>query len=368
MLKAPARVMFLYWGRRGLTRFVYELATAATARPWIDASFSVSRENERFGDFSGFGNRLVPVDTFVTNAGVLGRSWRILSLRRQLAHEVETRRIETVIELMPHVWSSLVIPAIKAKGVRYALLVHDAEPHPGDYRSFSIAGLVKRSIAQADVVLTLSNAVADRLVTAGQVPRERHFTLFHPDLDFGGTMMRRAPRDGEPFRLAFLGRIMPYKGLPVLLDAIEALRAEGIPVSVGVFGEGHLGDSAHRLEAVGAEVMNRWLTEAEIGGVLRRYHALVLSHIEASQSGVVATALGAGLPVVATPVGGLIEQIEDGITGILAARADAYALKDAINRLILDPPLYEMICRHITVSKDDRSMSRFVEDCVSHVI
>jgi hypothetical protein len=83
------------------------------------------------------------------------------------------------------------------------------------------------------------------------------------------------------------------------------LRAEGVPVSVGVFGEGALVESAARLDAMGAEVVNRWLTEPEIGTILQRYQALVLSHIEASQSDVAATAFGAGLPVIATPDGPL---------------------------------------------------------------
>ena len=87
-----------------------------------------------------------------------------------------------------------------------------------------------------------------------------------------------------------------------------------------------------------------------------------------SQSGVAATALGAGLPVVATPVGGLIEQIKDGQTGILAARADAPALAQAIKRLLLDPPLYRAICENIQQTGDERSMRRFVENCVSHAL
>ncbi len=368
VLEATARVMFLYWGRRGLTRFVIELAHAAVASTRIDASVSVSRQNEGFTDFGELGSRLVPVDTFATNAGVLGQSWRIPLLRGLLAREVTDRRVEAVIELMPHVWSSFVLPVVKEIGVRYATIVHDAETHPGDYRSFSIARLVKRSTAQADVVITLSEAVAARLVATGQVPRKRVFTLFHPDLDFGRSRTRSFPRDGEPFRLAFLGRILPYKGLPLFLEALQLLRDEGIPVSAGVFGEGDLGDSTERLEAMGAEVVNRWLTEAEIGDVLKRYHAIVLSHIEASQSGVAATALGAGIPVVATPVGGLIEQVQDGVTGVLATRVDAYALKQAAMRLILNPQLYRVICGNIVATKEDRSMARFVEDCVRQAL
>ena len=117
-----------------------------------------------------------------------------------------------------------------------------------------------------------------------------------------------------------------------------------------------------------AEVVNRWLSNAEIAAVLPRYHAMVLAHTEASQSGIAATALGAGLPVIATPVGGLIEQIQDGQTGCLATRATAPALAEAAKRLLLDPVLYRAICNNIVQTRGERSMARFVEDCVSHCL
>jgi glycosyltransferase involved in cell wall biosynthesis len=257
---------------------------------------------------------------------------------------------------------------IKPRGVRYASIIHDADIHPGDYRSASIRYLTGRTISQADAVLTLSDAVSRRLAATRRVPEKKLFTLFHPDLDYGATQMRVAPRTGEPIRLAFLGRIMPYKGLPLFLDTVERLRGEGVPIEVGVFGEGALGDSARRLEAVGAEIVNRWLTEQEIAAILARYHILVLSHIEASQSGVAATAFGAGLPVVATPVGGLVEQIKDGINGILAARVDAPALGDAIKRLRSDPALFEEISRNILTSGRERSMGRFVQKSIEYAL
>ncbi|MBR0843877.1 glycosyltransferase family 4 protein [Bradyrhizobium liaoningense] len=361
-------VMFVYWGRRGLSRFVIEAAREAVANPAIDLTISVSRQNESFSAFAEFGSRLVPVDTFSTNLGALGQAWRIPLLRQRIAREIGIRHIEAVIEFLPHVWSSFVFPTIRSGGVRYAPIIHDAETHPGDYRSFSAQRLIDRSMAQADVVLTLSEAVAGRLAASGSVPRAKLVSLFHPDLDFGVRDACPAPRAGDPIRLAFLGRIMPYKGLPLFLDAIDLLRAEGVPVSVGVFGEGALGESAPRLASMGAEVINRWLTEQEIGAILPRYHALVLSHIEASQSGVAATAFGAGLPVVATPAGGLLEQVQDGINGVIATHVGASELRDAVKRLLLDEELFDIVCRNIAASRGRRSMPRFVNECVSHAL
>ncbi|MEW6640321.1 MAG: glycosyltransferase [Pseudomonadota bacterium] len=358
------RVLFTYWGRRGLSRFALDVAKAALAKPGLAASVSVSRQNESFAAFAELGEAVVPVDTFSSNIGALSQGWRIPIIRRQLQRHIAEHRPAAVIELMPHVWSSFVAPAFKAADVRYATIVHDAISHPGDHRSSSIERLTRRTLRQADLILTLSSAVAGRIAAAEQGPHGRIATLFHPDLDFGGRRTLEPPRPGAQLRLAFFGRIMRYKGLPLFLDMVEMLRADGLAVEVGVFGEGKLGASAARLEAMGAEVVNRWLTEAEIAERLSRFHAVVLSHTEASQSGVAAAAFGAGLPVIATPVGGIIEQVQDGVTGVLAARVDAAALAEAARRLALDPALYRIVCRNIAALKGDRSMAGFVDRCV----
>jgi glycosyltransferase involved in cell wall biosynthesis len=359
------RVLFMYWGRRGLTQFVLELARVALADPTLVAAISVSRQNDSFSEFEAFGAAIAPVDTFATNLGALARPWRILGVRRMIADIVVRKRIEVVIDLMPHVWSSFAASAVRAAGARYVVVVHDADAHPGDHRTWSVKLLLDRAVAKADRVFTLSAAVARRLIERRLVSEGRISTLFHPDVSHGASRLRSPPGQGEPMRLFFLGRIMPYKGLGLFLDAVGLLRADGVSVEVGVFGEGDLGPFRARLRDSGAEVINRWLSPQEISEVLARCHAVVLSHTEASQSGVAAMALAAGAPVVATPVGGLVEQVQDGITGTIAGSVDAPALAAAVKRLLLDPVLYKSVCTNIAQSAGQRSMTRFVRDCVA---
>jgi glycosyltransferase involved in cell wall biosynthesis len=363
--RKPVRVLFLYWGRRGLTQFALELARTTLFTPEISASISVSRQNERFHEFEEFGTALFPVDTFASNSGMLLAAWRIPLLRSRLRDRLRADRTEVIIELMPHVWSPFVLSVARAEGVRYVTLVHDAEEHPGDYRTNLAKRLLDTPMHRADTVQTLSTAVSARLVESKRLPRNKVQTLFHPDLHYGESAVRRAPQPDEPFRLLWMGRIMAYKGLTLFLDTVDLLRGEGHNVEVGIFGEGTLGTCADRLSAIGAEVINRWLSEAEIAAVLPRFHAMVLSHTEASQSGIAAIAFGAGLPVVATPVGGLVEQISVEGTGVLAAGVDASGLADAVRRLMLDRDLYSEICQRIATSRDRRSMLRFISESIS---
>ena len=174
------------------------------------------------------------------------------------------------------------------------------------------------------------------------VPRDRLATLFLPDLHYGPPAVREPLRQGEPLRLAFFGRIMPYKGLLMFVETMERLRAAGVNVQVGVFGEGALGTCAGRLKRLGAKVVNRWLGDEEVGRILSGYHALVLSHIEASQSAVVATAFGLGLPVVATRSADWASRSPT-VKRASRRTGDAQALAEAVMRL-LDPDMYS---RHL---------------------
>jgi glycosyltransferase involved in cell wall biosynthesis len=364
------RVMFVYWGRRGLTELTHAIAETALADPRYRTTISVSRQNDNFATFETFGPALFAVDTFASNIGALTEAWRIRHLRRQLVERLRADRTDAVIELMPHVWSSLVMPAAQAAGTRYISIVHDANPHPGDYRTRVVNCLLDRSRVQADRLITLSDHVTAGVVASNPGLKAKTVSLFLPDIAYQGasaaTTRLPPPAPGEPLRLLWLGRILPYKGLPLFLDAVEALRRDGTAVRIGIFGEGALGPCRARLDALGdqAEVVNRWITEAEIADALTRYHVVVLSHTEASQSAVAATALGAGLPIATTPVGGLVEQIEDGVTGVIAARVDGEALADAIKRL-RDPKLFRAIGEHIVRRRETRSIARFVDEIIT---
>jgi len=245
-------------------------------------------------------------------------------------------------------------------------VVHDAIPHPGDLRSL-IASLATPTFSASDLVITLSAHVANRLKAKGLVRAGGVRQLFLPEVRLRAAEPPTFPVVAEPLRILFLGRILPYKGLDLLIDAVKRLRREGIALHLGVFGEGPLGRSGERLRTLGAEVVNRWLAADEMARVLARYHAVVLSHTEASQSGVASLALGHGLPVVATPVGGLLEQIDHGVTGIIAERVDAAALAVAISHLAQDPTCYANLVAGIRRSQEGRSTGTFLEGLARHV-
>jgi len=367
----PLPIAFLYWGRRGaMPRFSLDLAQAAAARPDIALHVSISYQNDLFARYVSLGDRLLPIDTFASASGVVRTlpaiPRRIGDIRRQL----QERGVRVVVVLMPHLWTPLLAPLLKQDGIAYIVVAHDVAAHAGDITDIAYRWLL-RDLRHADRILTLTRAVTDALVASGRASAQRIDTLFHPDFNYGGVpgLLRggRSAGVGEEAQLRVLlfGRILRYKGLPLFVEALELLARRGLPVAAGVFGAGDLGAWGDRLRALGVEVVNRWIDEDEVASILARYDVMVLSHTSASQSGVIAAAFGAGMPVVATPVGGLSEQVECGKTGLLARRVDAEALADAIGRLVEDRGMLRSITDEIERRRAERSMTAFVDRIVA---
>src|SRR5262245_47841235 len=184
-------LIFLYLGRRGLSRFALELAQAVAEMPDFRATFCISRQNEIYREFARAGCRLLPADTFETAGGAISKGYRARTLYRNVLGELRQQRSAGVVTLMPHIWTPLVAPSIRRHGFRYLTIIHDARRHPGDPTGL-INGWALRDTLSADPVVTLSRTVTEQLSATGTVPRDRLATLFHPDLKFDAGEIGRA--------------------------------------------------------------------------------------------------------------------------------------------------------------------------------
>jgi glycosyltransferase involved in cell wall biosynthesis len=281
--------------------------------------------------------------------------------RRELSDVIDRIRPAAVINLMPHVWSPLLARTVKRKGCRFISVIHDAVPHPGDNTAYLTRWLL-RDVHAADRIVTLSDAVSSALLEQERATPDRITTLFHPDLRFASSGAVRTRSEGDPLRVLFFGRIMAYKGLEVYAEAIAKLRASGLAVEPGVAGSGRIpAETRELLHRLGAEVENSWIPNERITSILDRYDSVVCAHLEASQSGVAATAFGHAMPVVALPTGGIVEQVKNNETGILASCVTPSALADAIAQLAGTPGLYDSISRNLASTAPRRSMSHFLD-------
>lgn len=178
---------------------------------------------------------------------------------------------------------------------------------------------------RADVVLADSQAAADRLGRLGDRAQVTGCPI-EPD---------PAPVDppwspGERPVVGYVGRIEPRKGV---LDLVRA--APLIDARVVVVGDDPYATDPRYLAAVDAapEVERHGWVEGA-AGLMRHLDVLVLPSRAEPFGTVLAEAMNAGTPVVATRVGGLEEVVHDGVTGRLVAPGDPEALAAAVNEVL----------------------------------
>jgi glycosyltransferase involved in cell wall biosynthesis len=141
-------------------------------------------------------------------------------------------------------------------------------------------------------------------------------------------------------RLAlFLGLIRPYKGVDLLLEAVAQL-PEDSDWLVLVAGE-PWGDFGRTLpeRASAPDLSDRvrlrlgWVPQGQVPVLLAAADLVVLPYRSGSQSAVAPLALGAGVPVLSTAVGGLPELVRDGVDGRIVEAGSAEALRRALLEL-----------------------------------
>lgn len=354
MTGSANRILYVYWGRRGsLSQIALEIA-GHLREP--EATLSFSTGNELANRLAALAPVTRPFTTFDTGSGAIRG---LLRARRQidaLVRGAEAEGVGAIVVLMSHVWTPLLGARLRHSPIRYVVIAHDASRHPGD-RTGLVLGWLRRDLRYTDRIVTLTRAVADQLTRQWGIAADRIRTVPHPVLGYGAGAPR--PERAGPLRILFLGRIMAYKGLDLLAEAVRELKAAGRNLQLGVFGEGEIGEARPKLEAMSAEIVNRWIDHAEIGEVLARHDVLVLPYREASQSGVAAAARSAGLPVIVTPIGGLTEQVSDGVDGLIAANVSAGAIADCLARLDDDRALLAALAQGSATSASAISVGAF---------
>lgn len=339
------RVLLWHWGRHGGgPSYTLELARKLKMDPSIDLHLSLSRQSELYEASAALGLPCHAVDTYSSVPSAILALGRLPAVQRRFRDYLVRNRIQVVDCTMMHLWNCWMLPAIAAAGARYVLTIHDALLHPGERNRLRMA-LMSREIARADTVITLSEHVRNQVIEVHGVAPDRIHVVPHGVFGGSGATARRLPPTGRPFRLLFFGRILPYKGLGLLLEAYRHLR-KAADVELAIVGSGDITPYRSQLEGLpGVTIENRWIAEEEIPGIFAQADAVVTPYVEASQSGVIATAFGVGLPVVSTPVGGLVEQLRHGKAGLIADGVDASSLTNALRRLLEEPGLYEQCSR-----------------------
>lgn len=238
-----------------------------------------------------------------SKAGILGR--------------IAARSLDIPVVLTAHGWSfSPGIPPLQA------VVYRQIERCAGPLTSKLI------TVSECDRRLALESRV---------ISEDRVVTVHNGIPDIGPQF--RADPGGTPPRLVMVARFAPQKDHRTLLRALAELRDHAWELDL--IGDGPLMAEMESLAAtlrLGGRVhflgqrmdVDQILARAQISLLVTNWEGLPLSILEAMR---------AGLPVVASSVGGIAESVSDGETGYLVPRGNVDLLRDRIGRLLTDPAL-----------------------------
>ena len=140
-----------------------------------------------------------------------------------------------------------------------------------------------------------------------------------------------APSDNNPLQIVFVGRLLPVKGVAMLLEALKAL---SFPYELTVVGEGperiHLERMSIELD-IGEKVkFTGNLPLNEIGKIMQQAHVFCLPSVRESGGAVLLESMAVGRPVIAIDFGGPAEIVDEGV----GVKLPATGKTDVVNGLI----------------------------------
>lgn len=261
--------------------------------------------------------------------------------------------IRVGLRFRPHVVLALhtrTMPAARALarlcGARTVLVIHAREV-PAQPR------LAQAAVRWADAVVTVSD-FSQRLALSADADPTR-LSVIHP----GVTLPAAAPspldsRPGPPTILTVARLSEPHKGHDVALAAMESLRARVPEARWVMVGEGRLRDDleleAQRRGLEGRVHFPGAVDDAELERLLAMAHVFCLLSREppgvaaGEGFGIVFVEAGAhGLPVVGGRIPGVVDAVQDGVTGRLVDPTDPGQVAAALLELVSDPKRAQLL-------------------------
>lgn len=225
-------------------------------------------------------------------------------------------------------------------------------------------------------------ATVDRFLTVSQAFKQ-YVSPFveHPDRievmrnGFDETRFVPISHENTTIQLLTMCRLVPAKGLDVLIDACIVLKKQGVPFVLHVIGDGPMRvDLEQRAVSGGVAddvVFYGYMLHPE--QFMPFFDVFVLPSRAEAFGNVFAEAALCGLARIGTAVGGVIEQIEHGVDGELVAIDDVVALAQALRRLIVDTPYRQRLAQAgtlrarntITLTQVVGNLNRLYRDILS---
>jgi len=230
--------------------------------------------------------------------------------------------------MFPLIW---LLQTLKPKGAKLIFICHNVSGHEKRLFAKDIARCVFR---RADGVITHSAGETKELLRL--CPLVKHAQAYLPTY----TLQKKSASVEKMFKLRdkvliFFGYVRPFKGLRYLLKAMP-LVLKKIDVDLLIVGEfwEDKQDYLNLINELGIQsnvkIIDHYVPNEDVGKYFACADVAVLPYVDTTQSAVVQVAYAHNTPVIATNVGGLVNDVIHGKTGFLVKPKDEKSLADAI--------------------------------------
>jgi len=231
-------------------------------------------------------------------------------------------------------------------GTPLVIRPHGADILPGEWidRDVRLAARMRRALLAADAVVAQGEFLAERLRGLGVA--SARLRVIPNGVRLSDEPVRALP--AVP-RLLAVGSLTPKKGFDILLQAFRLVQERVPDARLTIAGDGPEGARLRQLaSALGVSDAVRFpgfVTGEAKAALFAGARIFVSSSRREPFANANLEAMAAGLPIVATRVGGTIEMVGDGAIGLLVEPEDPEALAEAVLRLMDDPRQAETMGR-----------------------
>ncbi|AKB76152.1 glycosyl transferase, group 1 [Methanosarcina lacustris Z-7289] len=323
-------------GRGGTQLYVSQLANSLSKKNEVTlllGSYLFDRNQYQDSDV-----KIVFVDTnpsYIKMILKLFNPWTYIKIFMLISHE----NPDVVHLVLEDMISGIIFLLLKIKKYKLILTEHDTSPHKGE-----------KLIETCHVQFTkyLVRSVSDRIIVHGNnlkkdligkgVPEKKIKVIPHGDYTYYLKWAKNI--EEEQNSVLFFGRILDYKGLDYLINAVPTI-ASAIPnVKIIIAGSGDFTKYSSMIhDQKFFEIHNRFIQDEEVAEFFQRSCLVALPYIDGSQSGVIPIAYAFKKPVIVTNVGSLPEIVENEVTGFLIPPKNSNALAEAVIKIFRDDNL-----------------------------
>lgn len=275
---------------------------------------------------------------------ILGKIFPIMNLflMRKYIQQIIAEKPDVVNLVVHTIYEVKIANALKEANIPFTITYHEVLTNL--VNSKQLKDVVSQTMNLGCPIVCHSQKTAKDLIEASgdknikSLTHVINFGAFESYISYGNG---KVPSNISDKYLLYIGHIFPYKGLRYLYEAVQILGNVLGNTKILVAGRGKDPVLNKMKSDKRFIIINHFIDNAELVGLIRNCEAMVCPYIAASQSGLVQTGMVFNKPIVATKVGAFTEVVENEVNGLLCEPADAKSLAEALCRILNNEVSFE---------------------------